>query len=187
MSNAEHALQGAPSTFEASDTLHPEVYDELRRLAVMRLARENQAHTLQATALAHEAWLRLGPDGARSWHDRGHFYAVASSTMRRILIDQARRKARLRHGGGQMRVDPDAIEELASPTPNDELIRIDEGLGELEKIHPLQARVVEAKFFGGLTSAEVAESLGIGVRSVERQWALAKIWLLRWMERSVDS
>lgn len=160
-----------------------DVYHELRRLAVLRMAREASAHTLQATALVHEAWLRLGARGEEAWSDREHFYAVASATMRRILIDRARRRARVRHGGERVRLHPDALRELAEPMRDEELLRIDEGLAELEKVHPERARVVVAKFFGGLTSEETAESLGLSLRSVERHWALAKVWLLRWMER----
>lgn len=166
-----------------AEVLLPEVYQELRRIAVLRMAREAGSHTLQATALVHEAWLRLGAGGEGAWRDRGHFYAVASATMRRILIDRARRRARARHGGERMRVHPDALQNLAEPMRDEELLRIDEGLAELEEVHPVQARVVVAKFFGGLTSEETAESLGLSVRGVERHWALAKVWLLRWMER----
>ena len=164
------------------NVLPVEVYHELRRLAVLRMAREERAHTLQATALVHETWLRIGAHGGNAWNNRGHFLAVASATMRRILIDQARRRARVRHGGEQVRAHPDALINLAGPMRNDILLCLDEGLAELEKLHPLQARVVVAKFFGGLTSEEVAESLELSVRGVERHWALAKIWLLRWVE-----
>lgn len=167
----------------SGDELPSDVYHELRRLAVLRMAREASEHTLQATALVHEAWLRMGARGEAAWNDRGHFYAVASATMRRILIDEARRRARIRHGGERVRVHPDALQNLAGPARTDELLRIDEGLSELEKIHPVQAKVVVAKFYGGLSSEEVARGLDLSVRSVERHWALAKIWLLRWLER----
>lgn len=165
-----------------ADALTSEVYQELRRIAVLRMAREANAHTLQATALVHEAWLRLGAGAEGGWKDRGHFYAVASATMRRILIDRARRRARVRHGGERVRVHADVLQNLAEPMRNDELLRLDEALDELEKIQPERARVVVAKFFGGLTSEETAESMGCSVRTVERHWAMAKIWLLRWLE-----
>jgi RNA polymerase sigma factor (TIGR02999 family) len=160
------------------EELLPLVYQELRRLAAVRMAQEQAGQTLQATALVHEAWLRLIREGDRTWQNRGHFFAAASEAMRRILIENARRKSRFKHGGGQIRVDVQNI-ELAETTPDDKMLLINEALERLEAENPERARVVVLKFFGGLTNLEVAESLGIGERTVDRQWAYAKAWLFR--------
>jgi RNA polymerase sigma factor (TIGR02999 family) len=142
------------------------------------MAQEQAGQTLQATALVHEAWLRLIRDGDRTWQNRAHFFAAASEAMRRILIENARRKSRFKHGGGQVKVDVQNI-ELAETTPDDKMLLINEALERLEAENPERARVVVLKFFGGLTNLEVAESLGIGERTVDRQWAYAKAWLFR--------
>jgi RNA polymerase sigma factor (TIGR02999 family) len=160
------------------EELLPLVYEELRRLAAARMAQEQAGQTLQATALVHEAWLRLIREGDRTWQNRAHFFAAASEAMRRILIENARRKSRFKHGGGQIRVDVQNI-ELAETTPDDKMLLINEALERLEAENPERARVVVLKFFGGLTNLEVAESLGIGERTVDRQWAYAKAWLFR--------
>jgi RNA polymerase sigma factor (TIGR02999 family) len=160
------------------EELLPLVYQELRRLAAARMAQEQAGQTLQATALVHEAWLRLIRDGDRTWQNRAHFFAAASEAMRRILIESARRKSRFKHGGGQIKVDVQNI-ELAETTPDDKMLLINEALERLEAENPERARVVVLKFFGGLTNLEVAESLGIGERTVDRQWAYAKAWLFR--------
>ena len=162
----------------ASEELLPLVYSELRRLAAARMAQELSGQTLQATALVHEAWLRLVSDGDRTWQNRAHFFGAAAEAMRRILIENARRKSRLRHGGGQMRLDVESV-ELAETTPDDKILLIDEALEQLERTDPERARIVTLKFFGGLTNQEVADSLGISERSVDRQWAYAKVWLYR--------
>lgn len=165
---------------QASENLLPLVYDELRRIAAARMAREAAGQTLQPTALVHEAWLQLVGDGERSWENRAHFFGAAADAMRRILIDKARRKARLKHGGGQSRLDIDEL-ELAETTPDDNVLLINEALEKLEQEDPEQARVVVLKFFGGLTNLEVAENLGIAERTVDRQWACAKARLFRWI------
>ncbi len=165
---------------QPSEDLLPLVYEELRRLAAARMAHEAAGHTLQPTALVHEAWLQLVGRGERSWQNRAHFFGAAAIAMRRILIDKARRKARLKHGGGQVRVDLRGI-NLAQTTPDDTVVLIDEALDQLEKDAPEQARVVVLKFFGGLTNLEVAETLGVGERTVDRQWACAKARLFRWI------
>jgi RNA polymerase sigma factor (TIGR02999 family) len=165
---------------KASEDLLPLVYDELRRLASARMAREAAGQTLQPTALVHEAWLQLVGDGERSWENRAHFFGAAADAMRRILIDKARRKSRLKHGGGQSRLDIDEL-ELAETTPDDNVLLINEALEKLEQEDPEQARVVVLKFFGGLTNLEVAENLGIAERTVDRQWACAKARLFRWI------
>ena len=164
----------------ASEQLLPLVYEELRRMAAARMAQETPGQTLQPTALVHEAWLQLVGEGGRSWQNRAHFFGAAADAMRRILIDKARRKSRLKHGGGQSRLDIDDL-ELAETTPDDNILLINDALERLEKEDPEQARVVVLKFFGGLTNLEVAESLSIAERSVDRQWACAKARLFRWI------
>lgn len=162
----------------ASEELLPLVYEELRRLATIRMAREAAGHTLQPTALVHEAWVRLVEDGSRSWENRAHFFGAAAEAMRRILVESARRKARLKHGGGQERMDIDGL-EIAASTPDEDILLINEALEQLEALDAERARVVVLKFFGGLTNEEVAQSLGIGERTVDRHWAFAKAWLFR--------
>jgi RNA polymerase sigma factor (TIGR02999 family) len=164
----------------ASEELLSLVYEELRRLAAARMAQESAGQTLQPTALVHEAWLQLVGAGERTWQNRAHFFGAAADAMRRILIDKARRKSRLKHGGGQTRLDIDDL-ELAETTPDDNVLLINEALEQLEKEDPQQARVVVLKFFAGLTNLEVAESLGIAERTVDRQWACAKARLFRWI------
>lgn len=162
----------------ASEELLPLVYGELRRLAAVRMAQEMAGQTLQPTALVHEAWLRLAGDGHQMWQNRAHFFGAAAEAMRRILIENARRKSRLKHGGGQVRLDIEEL-ELAATTPDDKVLLIDEALERLKAEDPEKARVVVMKFFGGLTNQEVAESLGVTERTVERHWAYAKAWLFR--------
>jgi RNA polymerase sigma factor (TIGR02999 family) len=171
---------------QASEDLLPLVYDELRRLAAVRMAQEAAGQTLQPTALVHEAWLQLVGAGERSWQNRAHFFGAAASAMRRILIDRARRRASIKRGGGQARVELE-IADLVAPISNDNVILIDEALHRLETEDPEQARVVELKFFGGLTNREVAETLGVGERTVDRQWACAKIRLFRWIRQARES
>jgi RNA polymerase sigma factor (TIGR02999 family) len=164
----------------ASESLLPLVYDELRRLAAARMASESAGQTLQPTALVHEAWIQLVGEGGRSWENRAHFFGAAADAMRRILIDKARRKSRLKHGGGQARLDVDDL-ELAETTPDDNVLLINEALEKLEAEDTEQARVVVLKFFGGLTNLEVAETLGLAGRTVDRQWACAKARLFRYI------
>ncbi len=168
----------AQDHYRASEQLLPLVYDELRRLAAARMACERAGHTLQPTALVHEAWLRLAGEGGRSWQNRDHFFAAAAEAMRRILIENARRKLRLKRGGGRARVDLKEL-EIAATTPDDRVLLINDALSRLEKEDPERARVVVLKFFGGLTNKEVAETLGLGERTVNRQWTYAKAWLFR--------
>jgi RNA polymerase sigma factor (TIGR02999 family) len=164
----------------ASAQLMPLVYQELRRLAAARMARESPGQTIQATALVHEAWLQLAGNGERQWQNRAHFFGAASDAMRRILIDNARRKARIKHGAGQARVDIADV-QVAEKTPDDDVLLINEALERLEAEDPEKARIVVMKFFGGLTNEEVAESMGISERTVDRQWACAKARLFRWI------
>jgi RNA polymerase sigma factor (TIGR02999 family) len=162
----------------ASEQLLPLVYEELRRLAAARMSQEAAGQTLQATALVHEAWLRMVSDGDRSWQNRAHFFGAASEAMRRILIERARRKSSLKHGGGNERLNIESL-ELAETTPDDKMLLVNEALEQLEASQPERARVVVLKYFGGLTNKEVAETLNIGERSVDRHWMCAKNWLFR--------
>jgi len=165
---------------KASEDLFPLIYEELRRLAAARMAQEAAGQTLQPTALVHEAWLQLAGGGERSWQNRAHFFGAAADAMRRILIDKARRKSRLKHGAGQARLDIDKL-ELAETTPDDNILLINEALEKLEQEDTEQARIVVLKYFGGLTNLEVAENLGLSERTVDRQWACAKARLFRWI------
>jgi RNA polymerase sigma factor (TIGR02999 family) len=162
----------------ASEELLPMVYEELRKLAAVRMAQEPVGQTLQATALVHEAWLRLVGDGTRTWLSRAHFFGAASEAMRRILVENARRKSRLKRGGGQLRLDIEGL-NLAAASPDDKVLLINEALERLEAEDAEKARIVVLKFFGGLTNHEVAQNLGVTERTIERQWAYAKAWLLQ--------
>ncbi len=166
----------SPSRQFAHDLL-PEVYNDLRRLAAMRIASIGPGQTLQATALVHEAWLRLDSK-QQVWESRTHFCATAAEVMRHICIDHIRSKARLKRGGGQVRLDIDEV-DVACASPDEKVLLIDEALKKLEGVNPEKARVVVLKFFGGLTDREVAEHLGVTERTVERYWAYAKAWLMR--------
>ncbi len=162
----------------ASAELLPLVYDEMRQLAAARMAQEAAGQTLQATALVHEAWLRMVGDGERTWQNRAHFFGAAAEAMRRILVENARRKSRLKRGGGQLRLDIEAL-DLAAAGPDDKVLLVHEAREELRAEDPEKARIVVLKFFGGLTNREVAENLGVTERTVERQWAYAKAWLFQ--------
>jgi RNA polymerase sigma factor (TIGR02999 family) len=163
---------------KATEELLPLVYEELRRLAAVRMAKEAAGHTLQPTALVHEAWLQLVGAGGRTWKNRAHFFGAAADAMRRILIDNARSKLALKHGGGQQRV---AIEEfeITAATLDEHILMINEALQRLEAEDPQKARIVSLKFFGGLNNEEAAESLGISLSTVKRQWILARMKLFR--------
>jgi RNA polymerase sigma factor (TIGR02999 family) len=156
--------------------LLPLVYDELRRLAAYKLANESPGQTLQPTALVHEAWLRLSRTD-RSWQDRTHFFRTAAEWMRRILIDNARRKQQIRHGGGQQRVELDGL-ELPDDFDHGRLLEVNEALDRLAMQDETKAEVVKLRFFAGLENREIAELLGISERTVERAWRFAKAWLL---------
>jgi RNA polymerase sigma factor (TIGR02999 family) len=165
---------------QATEALFPLVYDELRRMAAQRMAREAAGHTLQPTALVHEAWLQLVGAGDRTWKNRAHFFGAAADAMRRILIDNARRKSALKHGGGLERVALEDL-EITAATPDEHVLLIDEALLWLEQEDPEKARIVALKFFGGLTNEEVAENMNLGLRTVNRHWVVAKIKLFRWI------
>ena len=165
----------------SSVTLTPEelldlVYPELRRVAAVQMARENPAATLQATALVHEAWLRLNRSGDLRFKDKAHFFATAAETMRRILVDRARRRQALRHGGGQECVQLDAV-EIATPASDERVLQVHEALDGLAAEDPVKAQVVKLRFFVGMNEQETAQALGISERTVERHWAYAKAWL----------
>jgi RNA polymerase sigma factor (TIGR02999 family) len=160
----------------APDQLLPLVYEELRRLAAARMARESAGHTLQPTALVHEAWLRLVGDGERTWKDRAYFFSAAAEAMRRILIEHARRKSRLKHGGGQQRLNIEDL-ELADISPDEKVLLVDDALGQMEAEQPERARIVVLKYFGGMTNREVGETLNLSERTVKRHWICAKTWL----------
>ena len=162
----------------ASAKLLPLVYDDLRRQAVAQMAREPAGQTLQPTALLHEAWLRLTHEGERNWQNRAHFFGAAAEAMRRILIENARRKSRLKRGGDQVRVDIDRI-ELAETTPEEKILLINDALERLQVQDAEKAQVVVLKFFGGRTNQDVAQCLGVTERTVERHWAYAKAWLFQ--------
>jgi RNA polymerase sigma factor (TIGR02999 family) len=166
--------QGDP---QASEQLLPLVYEELRKLATQRLMDEKPGQTLQATALVHEAYLRLvGAQKVQRWDSRGHFFAAAAEAMRRILLNRARDKKRGKRGGERRRVDLDQI-EIALDTNDAQLIALDEALTELAVEDPDAARLVNLRFFAGLTLKDAAVSLGLALRTAERQWAYARAWL----------
>ena len=160
----------------AAEELLPLVYAELRRMAGARMAQEAAGHTLQPTALVHEAWLRLIESSSQTWENRGHFLGAAAEAMRRILIERARRKSRLKRGSGQVVLDI-ADFEIVAAVPDDKILLVDEALERLQQENPEVARVVVLKFFGGLTNEEVAGITGVTERTVRRQWTFAKAWL----------
>ncbi len=166
--------QGDP---QAADRLLPLVYEELRRLAAQRLIHEAPGQTLQATALVHEAYLRLvGGEPDRPWNGRGHFFAAAAEAMRRILVEKARRRKRIRHGGGRQRIDLDEACSLIQP-PSDDLLALDEALTRLAALNSVRAELVKLRFFAGLTMPEAAAALGISLATAERYWTFARTWL----------
>jgi RNA polymerase sigma factor (TIGR02999 family) len=185
MSNVTHILsameQGDP---HAVEQLLPLVYDELRKLAAARLAHELPGNTLDATALVHEAYVRLvGPAGADRWDNRAHFFGAAATAMRRILIERARHKRRRSRGGGRRRqqLHPDLV---AAPVPDEALLALDAALTRLAERDPVKARLVELRYFAGLTGDQAAEVLGISPRTADRYWVYARAWLRREMDGS---
>jgi RNA polymerase sigma factor (TIGR02999 family) len=166
--------QGDP---RAADQLFPLIYDELRRLAASKLAHEAPGQTLEATALVHEAYLRLLDGGpTQGWNGRGHFFAAAAEAMRRILVERARHKRSLKAGGGRRRQDLPDI-ELAGAGPHLDLLALDEALTKLERHDPRRAGLIKLRFFAGLTIAEAAQALGISDSTAENDWAYARSWL----------
>lgn len=163
---------GDPS---AADQLLPLVYEELRRLAAARLAQEQPGQTLQATALVHDAYLRLvNVEQAQHWNSRGHFFGAAAEAMRRILVEKARRKGRDKHGGGFQRIE---LQDVAADDRDDELLALDAALPRLAAEDPLAAEVVKLKYFAGLGREEIAAALGCTVHEIRQKWAYARAWL----------
>jgi RNA polymerase sigma factor (TIGR02999 family) len=161
---------------KAAEELLPLVYEELRRLAAARMARESPGHTLQATALVHEAWLRLVGSSETNWNSRGHFFGAAAEAMRRILLERARKKGRVRHGGQLQRVDFEQV-TMATQDSDDVIIAINEALEKLAAESPQKAEIVKLRYFAGMEHAEIAEVLGVSEPTVRRHWAYARSWL----------
>lgn len=174
MNDLKRLLNSAPG--ESADEILPRVYAELRRLAQHKMTHENPGHTLQATALVHEAWLKLIGPNEVSWDGRNHFFRAAAEAMRRILVDRARRKMARKHGGGQEMLDIDEIEIAADPS-SEKLLSVHEALDDLAAASPAQAEVVKLRFFVGMSHAEIASALGISEKTSKRYWAYAKAWL----------
>jgi len=170
----------------AAGDLLPLVYDELRKLAAARMAAEKSGNTLNATALVHEAYLRLvNPADEQQWDHRGHFFAAAAEAMRRILVDRARRKAAAKRGGelGRVEMEPDLV---AAPEVHEDLIALDQALNQLAADYPVQAELVKLRYFGGLSLPDAAAALGLAERTAGRHWAFARAWLRRAVEGSAD-
>lgn len=161
------------------------VYEELRRLAASRMNKEPAGHTLQATALVHEAWIRLGDPEAQRWENRAHFFAAAAEAMRRILIDRARRKLRPKHGGDLRRTEFDEV-AITAGADDERLLEVNELLDRLTDEDPAKAEVVKLKFFVGLSNAEAADAMGVSEKTVGRHWRFAKAWLHSEMQDSPD-
>ena len=160
----------------AAEQLLPLVYEELRKLAASKMSREAAGHTLQPTALVHEAWLRLVGDQSSQFENRAHFFSAAAEAMRRILIDRARQKLAARHGGGQRRVELEEV-ELVAPVDDDQLLQVNEALDQLAAKHPIEAQVVKLRYFVGMTNDEAAEALGLSPRTAKYYWTHARAWL----------
>ena|ERR1043166_3931151 len=177
MSSVTHLLdlaqQGDP---KAAEELLPLVYEELRKLAAARMAQEKPGQTLQATALVHEAWLKLAGNGNQKWKGRGHFFAAAGEAMRRILIDRARRKHRVRHGEGLERVPLEGL-DLTSATDDEVVLRVNDALERFAREEPAKAELVKLRYFAGLTLAEAALALGLSETTAKRHWTYARAWL----------
>jgi RNA polymerase sigma factor (TIGR02999 family) len=188
MSDVTRILQqietGDPS---AAEDLLPLVYDELRKLAAHRMAQESPDHTLQATALVHEAYVRLvDAEQTRHWNSRGHFFAAAAEAMRRILVEQARRKDSQKRGG-QWRKQDVRLDDLRHPETPEGILALDEALEKLGRDNPPIARLVELRYFAGLSPAEAAAALGVSARTAQRYWVYAKAWLLEELGRKDES
>jgi RNA polymerase sigma factor (TIGR02999 family) len=167
---------------KAAEDLLPLVYDQLRKLAAHRMAQQPPGHTLQPTALVHEAWLKLVGGGKQQWESRKHFFSAAAEAMRHILIDRARKKQSRRRGGGWERVDVEAV-EIAAPTDQETLLALNDALDQFEAVDPAKAEVVKLRFFVGLTERETAQVLGLSERTVQRHWAYAQAWLFERMSQ----
>ena len=175
----ERVEQGDP---KAAEELLPLVYEQLRKLASHQMAQEAAGHTLQPTALVHEAWLRLVGTPNQDWNSRNHFFMAAAQAMRRILVERARHKARLKRGGDQQRVPLEEL-ELATAADSETLLLVEEAMERLAKADPVKARLVELRFFTGLTIEEAAQVLGVSTPTAKRYWAYARAWLFQEIER----
>ncbi len=185
MSEVTQILNAFEKGNSRAEELLPLVYDELRRLAAARLAQERPGQTLQPTALVHEAWLRLAGSEPRHFEGRDHFFRAAARAMRRILVENARRKRRLKHGGNLQRVDLADV-EVASPMADDQLLAMDEALNKLAQVNPEGAELVQLCFFAGLTQAEAGQQLGFSRPTAERLWAVVRAWLFREMKKQFN-
>ncbi len=169
---------------EAAGELLPLVYDELRKLAARKMAAEPPGQTLQPTALVHEAWLRIADGKDEHWENRAHFFAAAAEAMRRILVENARRKRRAKHGGGQLRVELDTL-DVAITSDDDHLLAVDEALDKLAARDALAADLIKLRFFAGLPNVEAARLLGLPERTAKRTWAYARAWLYEELKRTL--
>ena len=170
------------SETQTSENLVQRVYTQLHELARRRMNGQPAGQTLQATALVHEAWLKLSRDPDRKWRDSKHYFATAAEAMRQILIDRARKRQAQRHGGGLERVEADAV-PIAAPARDETMLAVSEALDELASVSPERAEIVKLRFFVGMTAKEAAEILGVTERTVERHWAYAKAWLFERIEK----
>ena len=169
---------------QAAEELLPLVYEELRKLAAQKMANEASGHTLQPTALVHEAWLRLAGEAQPTFENRGHFFSAAAEAMRRILVEKARRKHRLRHGGELQRVDFTDL-DVAIAEDDDAVLAVSEALDRLAKLDPVAAELIKLRFFGGLPNVEAARVLGLAERTAKRTWAYARAWLYDELKRTL--
>ncbi len=182
--NGLHGPAAGDDSFRSEELL-PQVYDALRRLAADRLKREAAGQTLQPTALVHEVWLRLSKSDDRTWRDRNHFFAAAAQAMRRILVERARSKHRVKRGGGEWeRVNLEDV-DLPSSAVEDRVLLVDQALQQLERSSPESARLITLKFFGGLTNREIAGMTGLTERSIERHWAYARALLYKQIQSEI--
>jgi RNA polymerase sigma factor (TIGR02999 family) len=185
MDDLTQLLSATTGNPDAAHELLPLVYDELRKLARARMAREQPGQTLQPTALVHEAWLRLmGPSAISNWQNRSHFFAAAAEAMRRILVENARRKKRVKHGGGFHRLNLEHL-DIAATATDDQLLAVHDSLEKLKERDPIGAELIKLRFFAGLSISEAAEILGFSERTGKRVWAYARAWLLAELKRSV--
>jgi RNA polymerase sigma factor (TIGR02999 family) len=169
---------------KAAEELLPLVYDELRKLAASRMAKEAPNQTLQPTALVHEAWLRLVGTEERQFQNRAHFFGAAAEAMRRILVEKARRKQRLKHGGGQQRIDLSQV-DVAAACDDETVLAVSEALDKLAERDPQGAKLIQLRFFGGLSNAEAGKMLGLPERTAKRTWAYARAWLYEELKRAL--
>ena len=166
----------------SAEKLMPLVYNDLRALAATRMAAESEEHTLQPTALVHEAWLRISKSGDRRWNDRVHFFRVVAQAMRRILVDHARQKARLKRGGDIARIRDLNSRHLREVPPDERVLLIDQALERLERVDPKGAQIVTLKFFANYTTQEIAGILDMGERTIERRWTYARVRLMQMLQ-----